>query len=131
MANKFNMSDVMISYSRRDKPFVQALSNAVKRKGHETWVDWDDIAPTVDWWAEIKAGIEAAHTFIFIISPNSVISPVCYDEINHAVLHNKRIIPVLYQDIVEPEHKAKMHPALSTHNWIYFRETDDQRAAFK
>jgi WD40 repeat protein len=131
MPDKFNMSDVMISYSRRDKPFVQSLSNAIKKKGHETWVDWDDIPPTVDWWEEIKAGIEAAHTFVFIISPNSIISDVCYKEIEHAVSHNKRIIPVVYEDIVEPEHKAKMHAALSAYNWILFRQQDDKQQAFK
>src|SRR5690349_20631624 len=103
MPDNFNMSDVMISYSRRDKAFVQSLTNAIKKQGLEPWIDWDDIAPTVDWWAEIQAGIEAAHSFIFVISPNSVGSEVCYNEIEPAVLHNKRVIPILYQDVHAPE----------------------------
>lgn len=131
MADRFNLSDVMISYSRRDKPFVQKLERAITKTGRETWVDWEDIPPTVDWWQEIQAGIEAAHTFIFVISPNSIRSDVCYQEIEHAVLHNKRIIPVLYQEITDPADKERIHPALSTHNWIFFRQEDDARAAFK
>ncbi|MEO1643844.1 MAG: TIR domain-containing protein [Chloroflexota bacterium] len=55
MADRFNMSDVMISYSRRDKPFVQALEKAIAKTGRATWVDWDDIPPTVNWWNENKA----------------------------------------------------------------------------
>lgn len=130
MPDKFNMSDVMISYSRKDKSFVQQLERAIAKTGRETWVDWDDIPPTADWWAEIRAGIEAAHTFIFIISPNSVNSEICYQEIEHAVLHNKRIIPVLYQEVEAEADQAKMHPALSSHNWIMFRTEDDSRLAF-
>lgn len=131
MPDKFNMSDVMISYSRKDKAFVQKLEHAIAKTGRNTWVDWDDIPPTADWWAEIKAGIEAAHTFIFIISPNSVNSDICHQEIDHAVLHNKRIVPIVYQDVSNPADQAKMHPALSSHNWIMFRAEDDTRQSFR
>ena len=62
--------DVFISYSRRDKGFVQILNEALERS-YNTWVDWEDIKPTTEWWEEIKAGIEEAHTFIFVISPDS------------------------------------------------------------
>lgn len=59
------------------------------------WVDWQDIPLTADWWKEICTGIEAADNFIFIISPESVRSKVCFDEIQRAVVHHKRIVPVL------------------------------------
>lgn len=131
MSTKFNISDVMISYSRHDKPFVQKLEAAISKTGRETWVDWDDISPTVDWWEEIKAGIEAAHIFLFIISPASIESQVCSDEISHAVANNKRIVPVVYQEIIDPALKAKMHPALLVHNWIMFRGEDNSKQAFR
>lgn len=131
MADTFNMSDVMISYSRKDKGFVQKLNVALTKVGRETWVDWDDIAPTVDWWEEIKAGIEAAHTFVFVITPNSVQSEICRQEIDHAVLHNKRVIPILHKELVADADKALMHPILSSHNWIMMRAEDDSRTGFK
>ncbi|MCA9912979.1 MAG: TIR domain-containing protein, partial [Anaerolineae bacterium] len=131
MPDKFNMSDVMISYSRRDKLFIQKLEQALRRTGREIWVDWEDIAPTVDWWKEIQAGIEAAHTFVFVISPDALKSTVCYQEIEHAVQNNKRIVPILYRPIDDPELESRMHSALQSHNWIMFREEDDQRAAFR
>lgn len=131
MPDRFNMSDVMISYSRKDKEFVLALERSIKNIGRETWVDWDDIPATVDWWEEIKAGIEAAHVFVFIISPDSVRSKVCYQEIDYAVTNNKRIVPILLKDIILDEDKAQMHPALTVHNWILFRQQDDRDQAFR
>lgn len=131
MPATFNMSDVMISYSRRDKAFVQRLNQSLQDSGRAVWVDWEDIPPTADWWSEIQAGIEAAHTFVFIITPESVRSEVCRREIDHAIACNKRLVPVLYKEIVDEADKAKMHPTLNTHNWIYLRDTDDFAAGFK
>lgn len=131
MPATFNMSDVMISYSRRDKAFVQRLNQSLENSGRNVWVDWLDIPATADWWAEIQAGIEAAHTFVFIISPESVRSEVCRKEIDHALACNKRLVPVLYKEVVDEADKSKMHPALNTHNWIYLRDTDDFVSGFK
>ena len=67
MADTFNISDAFISYSRRDKAFVQKLEQALVSLDHEIWVDWEDIPPTANWWREIQAGIDAADNFIFVI----------------------------------------------------------------
>ncbi len=114
------MTDVFISYSRKDKPFVQRLHTSLSQVKRDIWVDWEDIPPTADWWKEIQNGIEAADTFVFIISPDSVRSEVCRDEIQHALDHNKRFIPILYREIVEEADKAQMHTAISSHNWVMF-----------
>ena len=81
------MSDVFISYSRKDKDFVRRLHDSITKANRESWVDWEDIPTAADWWREICNGIEAADTFIFVISPDSVESNVCRDEIVHAVQH--------------------------------------------
>jgi len=65
------MSDVFISYSRRDIDFVRHLFDQLKARDREAWADWQDIPPTADWLAEIYSGIEAADTFLFVISPDS------------------------------------------------------------
>ncbi len=130
-ASKFNMSDVFISYSRLDKTFVQRLFNSIKSVGKEVWADFEDIPLTADWWAEIQAGIEAANAFIFIISPDSVQSDVCRQEIDHAVAMRKRLIPILHRDITEDADKAKMHSAISSHNWLFFRQEDNYDQALK
>jgi hypothetical protein len=129
MADRFNMSDVMISYARRDKAFVEKLEQALREDGLETWVDWQDIPATADWWAEVEAGIEAAHTFVFVITPASVHSEVCTRELNHAVQHHKRLVPILHEMLSEADNAA-LHPALKVHNWLYFRDSDHFRRAY-
>ncbi|MGB3701967.1 MAG: toll/interleukin-1 receptor domain-containing protein, partial [Anaerolineales bacterium] len=61
------MSDVFISYSRKDIAFARLLHNALDESELETWIDWQDIPPSADWLAEVYEAIEAADTFIFVI----------------------------------------------------------------
>ena len=119
------MSDVFISYSRRDIEFVRHLFDQLQAHDRQPWADWQDIPPTADWLAEIYRGIEAANTFLFVISPESVKSEICTLEIEHAVLHNKRLVPVVWQET------AEVHASMSTHNWIFLRTEDDLAANFE
>lgn len=122
------MADVFVSYSRRDKEFVRVLHDALTKSHYNTWIDWEDIPPTADWWAEIKAGIEETHTFIVVITSESVASRVCRDEIDHAVLHSKRIIPVVRQsDFLRED----LHPALAHLQWLFFQADDKFDVAFQ
>lgn len=121
------MADVFISYSRKDKAFVQVLHQALAESKYDAWIDWQDIPPTADWWAEIEAGIEAADAFLFVISPDSVASRVCNREVDHAVTNHKRLIPIVQRQGSERE---QLHPALSKHNWLYFTEKDEFEPAF-
>ncbi|ASC69520.1 WD-40 repeat protein [Halomicronema hongdechloris C2206] len=122
------MTDVFISYSRKDKEFVQILNRALVESKYDAWVDWEDIPLTADWWAEIQAGIEAADTFIFIISPHSIASTVCRQEIDHAIEHNKRLVPIVRQEGFD---MASVHPAISRTNWLFFQEEHDFKLAFQ
>lgn len=115
------MRDVFISYSRKDKSFVEQLHQALEAQNRDAWVDWEDIPLSAEWWHEIQRGIESANTFVFVISRDSIESKVCRDEIEHAVQHNKRLVPIVRRDDFE---MAKVHPSLSMHNWLFFRETD-------
>jgi WD40 repeat protein len=121
------MADVFISYSRKDKEFVQVLHQALAESQYDAWIDWEDIPPTADWWAEIEAGIEGADAFLFVISPDSVVSRVCNREIEHAVANHKRMIPIVRRDGFD---SAEISRDLSRHNWLYFRPEDEFREAF-
>jgi len=122
------MADIFISYSRADQAFVKVLHRALTRSQYDTWVDWEDIPLTADWWREIQGGIEAADTFIFIISSDSIASKVCRQEMEYAVANHKRLMPVVRRDDFDP---AKIPPDLGRHNWLFFRETDAFDAAFQ
>ena len=121
------MSDVFISYSRRDIDFVRHLFDQLKARDRDAWADWQDIPPTADWLAEIYSGIESANTFLFIISPDSVASEICTLEIEHAVKHNKRLIPVVWKEVED----RQVHSAMTAHNGVFLREDDDFEVNFE
>lgn len=114
------MADVFISYSRRDEGFVRRMHEALKAHGLDSWVDWEDIPPTADWLQEIYAAIEAADTFVAVLSPDSVLSETCKLEVQRAAHLNKRIVPVVCRD-VDPR---VVSPELARHNWLVLREND-------
>lgn len=125
------MTDVFISYSRKDKDFVRKLHTALEESGRDAWIDWENIPLTADWLEEIKSGIEEADSFIYVISPDSVHSDVCAAELGHALESNKRLVPVMHRELVEDYDQAALHPAISSHNWLFFRDEDDFEAVFK
>jgi WD40 repeat protein len=122
------MSDVFISYSRRDGEFVRRLHDALAAQDRDVWVDWEDIPATADWWNEIRTGIDSADTFLFVITPDSVASDICHQEIDHALSTKKRFVPILHRQLTGEEITQtgkKMHAAISSHNWIYFQDEDN------
>lgn len=121
-------NDVFISYSRKDKTFVESLDAALRKLGRDPWVDWDDIRKGEDWWESIKRGIAAADTFLFVVSPDSVASQVCRDEIEYAAKCNKRFLPIVRREGFDIQN---VHPSISRHNWLFFRETDNLKTAFQ
>lgn len=113
------MSDVFISYSRKDGDFTRILHQRLTKDGRDVWIDWEDIPATADWWQEIRTAIEEADVFAFVISPNSVRSDICRQEIQHAIDNNKRFIPLLFEEIEDVD-APFVHSAIRSHNWITF-----------
>ncbi|HEY9674343.1 MAG TPA: TIR domain-containing protein [Waterburya sp.] len=119
-AEERNDYDLFISYSRRDKDFVRQLWEALTEANKKTWIDWNDIPPITDWRQEIYLGIEAANYFVFILSPHSIASEVCGEELDYALKQGKRLVPIVQQDV----DFNRVHPELARVNAIYFREID-------
>src|SRR5215207_104985 len=121
------MASLFIFYSRKDIEIARKLTAAFKDQELDIWIDWEGIAPTVDWWREIEKGIEEADIFLFLISPDSANSKVCAREIEHANRNAKRLIPIVVRDVAGHESPA----GLGHLNWIFFRESDDFNTSFK
>jgi WD40 repeat protein len=115
------LTKLFISYSRKDIEAVRKLTQAFSEQGMEFWIDWEGIPPTVDWWREIEKGIEEADIFVFNISPDSVNSKVCDQEIQYAVKNGKRLVPLVLRDVQAED----CLPEIRSLNWIYFRAQDD------
>jgi TIR domain len=113
--------EVFISYSRKDKEFVRRLDEELKRRDREAWVDWEGIPPGDTWEKTIYGAIEATHTFIFVLTPDSIACEVCGREIAHAAANNKRLVPIVYRDVAA----ERVPKSLGELNWIFCRESDD------
>jgi hypothetical protein len=114
--------DVFLSYAREDGAFVEErLATALAERGKEVWLDVEDIrGGASDWRANVWAGIEAAKVVVFVLSPDSLASTVCREELERAVDLNKRIVPVLRR----PVDGLPLPPALERPNWVYARAQD-------
>lgn len=90
--------DIFISYSRKDREFVKDLATALIDNSWRIWVDWENIPVATDWREEVHDGIRNAHTFLMVISPDSIISEPCRWELRKAQEYQKRIIPIVCRD---------------------------------
>lgn len=102
-------NEIFISYSRTDKVFVDALVEALRQQGLDPWYDVEDIPKTAIWWESIQQGIVATNAFVFIVSPDSLCSEVCNWELQYAIQHSKKIIPILFKDVF---HDTTLHDHL-------------------
>jgi uncharacterized protein YjbI with pentapeptide repeats len=125
------MSDLFISYSRDDSSFVRRLHSEIDKVGLNAWVDYDDIPKAEPFWEEIKKGIDAANSFVFILSPSSVEKSSnkadnswCRKEIEYAAKQSKRIIPIVYQKGFQLNREMLAHQILGERNWIFFTGDD-------
>lgn len=115
---------IFISYSRRNTDFVRQLHGGIVARGRETWVDWEGIPPTADWMQEIHAAIDAAEAVAFVLSPDSIMSTVCLQELEYATAQNKRLIPLVCQEV----NPAETPPALARLNWVFFTGDDFEQS---
>lgn len=119
--------DAFISYTRRpdDTAFVDRLRQDLLARGKQVWLDRHRIEPAADWRQRIARGISAAKALVFIVSPESLASSECAQELDIAAQQSKLIVPVIFKD-VDPKSVPEV---LAKPNWIYFRAEDDPAVA--
>ncbi|NES19215.1 MAG: TIR domain-containing protein [Symploca sp. SIO3E6] len=120
--------DVFISYSRKDSDFARKLNDELQLQGKTTWFDQESIASGSDFAEEIKQGINTCDNILFILSPHSLNSPYCKDEVEYAASLNKRFVTVLHRQV----NPANLLPELAKVQWIDFNQNEgDFNANFK
>jgi len=112
--------DVFISYSRADSDLARKLNEELELQGKTTWFDQESIASGSDFQQEIYRGIQACDNFLFILSPRSVNSPYCKDEVEYAAGLNKRFVTVLHRQV----NRQDLHPALDKVQRIDFEQNE-------
>jgi WD40 repeat protein len=105
-----------ISYSRKNLAFVDELLGRLDKLDIQSFVDRADIDAFEDWWERIQALIRQSDVFIYVISPDSVASPICLRELDYAVSLSKRLAPIVAERIPEAATPAPIRRL----NWVYF-----------
>ncbi len=121
------MPDVFISYSRRDSEFVQRMAASLEVLGKRPWLDTESIADAEVFPQAIRSAIEGSDAFLFVITPDSVTSAYCDQEVSYALELEKRIVPVLH--IAVPDDDAPEE--IRHRNWIPFTAHDDFDASIE
>lgn len=115
---------LFISYAHVDQKIVEHVSQILESAGHIPWVDEHDLVGGKNWEKEIENGIKSCDTFIFAMSPASVVSEYCLKELEIARRFKKFIIPVLIKDTDIPSHLKLTH-------YVDFREVVNPKSISK
>jgi len=111
------MTQVFISYSRKDIKFARRLAGDLEKAGFDVWWDVSDLKGGDDWVRFIPAAIEASQYFVVLLSPNSLQSEWVEKEYSYAIRHRKKIVPAMIKQCHVPF-------ALHTINYVDFINTD-------
>ncbi len=94
------MTDIFISYSRKDKPWVKTLAATLVAEGYDVW--WDpEILPGQDYETVIKEALETTKCVLTVWSKDSINSTWVKAESNKGLARNV-FVPVLYHDVMPP-----------------------------
>jgi WD40 repeat protein len=108
------VADVFVSYSRRDAEFVQRLARELELRGKDVWVDVGGIRDAEVFPEALRLAIQGSDGFVFVISPDSIGSRFCEQEVEHAVELNKRIVPLVLHEVPD----ERVPEGIRVRNWI-------------
>jgi len=84
---------VFLSYSREDKENADLLSKALEKQGLSVWIDRKKIQ-SGSWKERVMEGLNKARALVFLMTENSLNSPVVKKEIDFATKKKVPIIPI-------------------------------------
>jgi formylglycine-generating enzyme required for sulfatase activity len=121
------MTQVFISYSRKDLIFIERLADDLGAAGLEVWYDLSGLDGGTRWGQEIQSAIQKSQIFVVVLSPNSIESQWVEREFMYADSLKKKIIPLLYQPCETPMWFINLHfidvqgDNYDSHFWIILK----------
>jgi hypothetical protein len=103
------MTQVFISYSRRDLAFVEQLAADLKAAGLDVWYDLSGLEGGQRWSKEIEKAIRESQYVLVVLSPDSVASKWVEEEFLYASELGKKIIPLFYKKCALPFGYRTLH----------------------
>ena len=99
------MSDIYISYVQDDRKFVDSLAKRLEARGYRIQSQ-QDATPGMPVSEEIANLIFRCNAFIIVLSRRAVTSSFIAKELEYAVRHGKKILPILTEPVTYPGNMA-------------------------
>ena len=93
---------IFISYAHLDHELVFPLIKEFHDRGYRVWYD-EGIAPGNEWTADIAKALKNCSLIVAMITPNSVASGNCKNEINFAIAKKIPFIAIHLQETTLPD----------------------------
>ena len=92
------MTDVFLACADKDEKVKEKIRKSLMRESLTVWKNKTDIKTGITFQEAINQGVEQADNFVYLISPDSIESEYCQQELAHAFANHKRIIAFLIQE---------------------------------
>jgi hypothetical protein len=92
------MTQVFLSHAEEDESVMEPIRNSLRRESFTVWTNKTDIQMGEAFQDAINRGIEEADNVVYLLSPESLKSKFCQQELDYALSLNKRIIPILVRE---------------------------------
>ena len=92
---------IFVCYGHADAEAVYSELSWLNGDGFHIWYD-EGIEPGLSWRDEVASAIMESSLFLIFISPDSVISPVCQQELNLALTYKRKILAVHLDETLLP-----------------------------
>ncbi|MET0650828.1 MAG: TIR domain-containing protein [Pyrinomonadaceae bacterium] len=113
---KGGRTNLFICFAPEEAAFARELDEALRKSRRVSAIKWKEVGATPGVALEVLRKIDAAETFVFIVSPASLASANCWRQLERAVQKGKVIVPVTRAAIG----RAELPPALASAEVIDF-----------
>jgi WD40 repeat protein len=121
------MARVFLSYSRKDESFVDRLATGLSELDAEVTRDTANLMAAAEWRKQLEQMIAAADTIVFVVSPDSIISPECAWEIDLVEKLHKRLAPIIWR----PVENDRLPPGIAKLQYVDFSGDRDFTQALR
>lgn len=104
---------VYISYSYKDPDpkMAMGIADGLKKLGHKITIAYKDMdRPGIKWREVMDRGMEACNALVVLVTQHSLDRPWLMMEIGAAHALNKKIIPVIFDDVQSPNYFQDLVP---------------------
>lgn len=117
------MAHAFISYSHRDRAFVEKLYADLTANGIDVWVDIYNLQPGVKWDDALLKALQEATAIIIVLSSSSIKSENLQYEVLFARENEVQLLPILIED-------GEIPLDIARYQFVDFRDSTNYQQAF-